>query len=56
MVDRHRYNMAAKFGVFVDKDHSKLRYTGYQNLIKDPICHVLLLMLKLVLLQDCLSF
>ena len=23
VVDRHRCNMAAKFGVFVDKDHSK---------------------------------
>ena len=24
MVDRHRSNMAAKFGLFVDKDHSML--------------------------------
>ena len=24
MVDRHRYHMVAKFGVFVDDDHSKL--------------------------------
>ena len=24
VVDRHRCNMAAKFGVFVDEDHSKL--------------------------------
>ena len=23
IVDRHRFHMAAKFGVFVDEDHSK---------------------------------
>ena len=43
VVDRHRCHMAAKFGVFFDD-------TGYQNLIKDPIIHVLLLTLAHVLL------
>ena len=35
---------------------SFLRYTGYLNIIKDPICHVLLLILVHVLLLSCLYF
>ena len=42
VVDRHRCHMAAKFGICC--------YTGYQNFIKDPISHVLLLTLAHVLL------
>ena len=51
VVDRHRCHMAAKFGVFVDEDHSKLPTL---NFIKDPISHVLLVILAHVLLLSCL--
>ena len=55
VVDRYRCHMAAKFGVFVDEDHSKLpRYTGYLNFKKDHISHVLLLILAYALLLSCL--
>ena len=39
--------MVAKFGVFVDEDHSKLPtlYWLPLNFINDPISHVLLLIL-----------
>ena len=51
--DRQRCPMTAKFGVFNDEDHSKLlRNTGYQTFIKDPISHVLLLILAHVLLLN----
>ena len=51
VVYRHRCHMAAKFGVFVDEDHSKLP-TSYwlPQLHKYPISHVLLLTLAHVLL------
>ena len=47
--------MAAKFGVFVVEDHSKL-HTLYRlaNLHKRPYKHVLLLILAHVLLLSCL--
>ena len=56
VVDRHRCDMAVKFGVFVDEDHSKLPtlYWLQKNFIKDPIGHVLLLILAHVLLLSCL--
>ena len=38
--------MAAKFGLFVDEDHSKLP-TGYLNFINGAVNHVLLLILVL---------
>ena len=58
MVDRHRCHMAAKFGLFVDEDHSKLPtlYTGYLNFINDPISRVLLLILVHEQLLSCLLF
>ena len=41
VVDKQRCHTAAKFGVFVDEDNSKLlRYTGYLNFIHDPISRV----------------
>ena len=47
--------MAAKFIVFVDDDHSKLPTLYWlQTLYKDPISHVLLLILAHVLLLSCL--
>ena len=49
--------MAAKFGLFVDEDHSKLpRYSGYLNFINGPIGRVLLLILVHVQLLSCLFF
>ena len=54
VVDKHRCQMAATFGVFVDEDHSKLPGYMYQNFIKDPISHVLLLILAHILLLSCL--
>ena len=37
IVDRHRCHMAAKFGVFVDEDHSKLRTIKWlPKLHKEP--------------------
>ena len=50
--------MAAKFGLFVDEDHSKLPtlYTGYLNFINGPINRVLLLILVHVQLLSCLFF
>ena len=48
VVDRHRCHMAAKFGVFVDEDHSKL-----PTLL---ISRVSLLILVHVLLPSCLYF
>ena len=45
--------MAAKFDVFVDENHGKLR-TKYW--IKDHINHVLLIILVCVLLLSCLYF
>ena len=47
--------MAAKFGLFVDEDHSKLP-TGYVNFINGPISRVLLLILVHVQLLSCLFF
>ena len=48
--------MAAKFGVFVDKNHSKLPTLYWlQNFITDPISHVALLILAHVLLQSLTS-
>ena len=55
IVDRHRCNMAAKFGLFVDEHHSKLP-TGYLNFINGPINCVLLLILVHVQLLSCLFF
>ena len=54
VVYRHRCHMAAKFGVFVDEDHSRLP-TSYwlPQLYKYPISHVLLLTLAHVLLLSC---
>ena len=44
--------MAAKFGVFVDEDHSKLPTLYWlPKLQKDPISHVVLLILTHVLLS-----
>ena len=42
VIGRHRCNMTAKFGVFVDEDHSKL-HTLYwlPKLHKDTLSHVL---------------
>ena len=53
-VDRHQCHIAAKFGVFVDEDHSKL-HTLYWSpkLHKDAISRVLLLTLTHVLLLIC---
>ena len=49
--------MAAKLGLFVDEDHSKLlRYTGYLNFIMGPISRVLLLILVHVQLLSCQFF
>ena len=57
IVDRHRCHMAAKFGLFVDDDHSKLpHYTCYLNFINGPINRVLLLILVHVQLLSCLFF
>ena len=54
VVDRYRCHMAAKVGVSVDEDHSKLP-TVYRlpNFIKDPVSHVLLLTVAHVLLLSC---
>ena len=49
VIDRYRCHMAAKSGVSVDD--SKLPTL---NFIKDPISHVLLLILAHVLLLSCL--
>ena len=46
--------MAAKFGVFVDDIESFLRYTGYQNFIKDPISSCTTTELS-ILLTSCLT-
>ena len=55
VVDRHRCHTGAKFGVFVDEDHSKLLTLYWlHKLHKDPISHVLLLILSHVLLLSCL--
>ena len=51
--------MTAKFGVFVDKDHSKLLTlynTDYLNFKNGPISYVLLLILIHVHLPSCLFF
>ena len=55
IIDRHRCHMAAKFGLFVDEDHSKLP-TGYLNFINGLINRVLLLILVHVQLLSCLFF
>ena len=47
VVDRHQCHMAAKFGVFVDKDHSY--FTTLYWLTKRHKNHVLLLILAHVL-------
>ena len=49
---------AAKFGVFVDENHSKLPtiYWLLKLQKNDPISHVLLLILVLVQLLSCLFF
>ena len=55
VIDRHRYQMAVKFGVFVDKDRSKLPTLYWlPKLKKTAISHVLLLTLAHVLLLSCL--
>ena len=46
-VERHRCYMAAKFRGSLQA--SSIRYTGYLNVIKDPISQVLLLILAHVL-------
>ena len=59
IVDRHRCHMAAKFGLFVDEDHSKLPtlyWLRYLNFINGPINRVLLLILVHVQLLSCLFF
>ena len=51
--------MAAKFGVFVDEDHSKLPtlyWLPIVNFINSPISRVLLLILVHVQLLSCLFF
>ena len=49
--------MAAKFGVFVDEDHSKLPTLYWlPNIIQDTISHVLLLTLANVLLLRVYNF
>ena len=49
--------MAARFGLFVDKGHSKLHtFTGYLNFINGPTNRVLLLILVHVQLLSCLFF
>ena len=47
--------LVAKFGEFVNEDHSKLP-TGYLNLINGPTSSVLLLILVHVQLLSCLFF
>ena len=55
IVDRHQCHMAAKFGLFVDEDHSKLP-TDNLNFINGPINRVLLLILVHIELLSCLFF
>ena len=57
MVDRHRCHMSAKFGLFVDEDHSKL-HTLYwlPKFINGPINRVSLLILVHVQLLSCPFF
>ena len=57
IVDRHRFRIAAKSGLFVDEDHSKL-HTLYwlPKLHKGPINRVLLLILVHVQQLSCLFF
>ena len=44
VVDRHRCNMAAKFGVFVDEKYSKLPTLYWlSQFMKNSISHVVLL-------------
>ena len=55
VVDRHRCHTVAKsVHLLMRIIASLLRYTGYLNFIKDPISHVLLLILSHVLLLSCL--
>ena len=55
VVDRHRCHMTAKFGVFVDEDHSKLPTLCWlPKLHSRPYKSQLLLILSHVLLLSCL--
>ena len=57
IVNRHRCNMAAKFGVFVDEDHSKLPTINWlPKLHYGHISLVLLLILVHVQILSCLFF
>ena len=57
IVDRHRCHMAAKFGLFVDEDHSKLPTLYWlPKFINGPISRILLLILVHVQLLSCLFF
>ena len=57
IVDRHQCHMAAKFGLFVDEDHSKLPTLYWlPKFINGPINHVLLLILVHVQLLSFLFF
>ena len=57
IVDMHRCHMAAKFGVFVDEDHSKLPTLYWlPKLHKRPNKSSLLLILVHVQLLSCLFF
>ena len=57
IVDKHQCHMAAKFGVSVDEDHSKLPTIYWlPKLHKRPISRFLLLILVHVQLPSCLFF
>ena len=57
VVDRHRCHMAARLGMFVDEDHSKLPPLYWlPKLHKRPFSRVLLLILVHVLLPSGLYF
>ena len=57
VVDRHRCQMTAMFGVFVDVDYSRLPTLYWKpKLMNDPLSRVLLLILVLVLLPSCQYF
>ena len=57
VVDKHRFYMAVKFGVFADEDLSKLPMLYWLlSFNKKPIRHVLLLILVHFLLLSCLWF
>ena len=41
IINRHRCHMAAKFGVFVDEDHSKLPKLYWSNKLHKRPCYVI---------------